>query len=189
MYLKELIWELSQRLEIVIDKLITKTTKELISFKITLLIESRNVHRPKSRAVYSSLINTIKWRERTPTCKFINAEMAGDIFLFKYLSVNSVKKTMKAITRTSYSLSMAFTFSVLPMRIEAPSNWINRTVSDQKADSSTDYHLETLKFLVCFLFVFFFDSIFLINRENTWLSRSFPPFQNSFPVPVYTPSL
>ena len=88
-----------------------------------------------------------------------------------------LRKTINVVNSKSYPLSMPFTFSLLPMRMEAQSNWINRTVADNRNDSSTNYHLVTSKFLVC--------SLSLLNRENTWVSRSFLPFQNSFPVPVH----
>ena len=65
--------------------------------------------------------------------------------MFKYFSVDHIKKTMNVI-----NTECGFRFFVLPMRMEAPNNWINRTVSDKKGDSSTYYHLETLKFLVFF---------------------------------------
>ena len=94
----------------------------------------RNVHRPERRAVYTSLQLLIhqKGTKRTSTFKFINAEKAGDIFLFKYFSVDDIKKTMNVINNKSYPLSMLFTFSVLPCgSMDAQSKSINRTVPDK----------------------------------------------------------
>ena len=63
----------------------------------------RNVHRSGPRAVDTSLQLLIheKGSKRTSTCKFIHAEKAGDIFLFKYFSVNHIKKTMNVINSKS----------------------------------------------------------------------------------------
>ena len=63
------------------------------------MVKSRNVHRPETRAVYASPINTIKSRQRDVDIQ-IHAEKAG------ILSVAHIKKTMKVMNSTSYQENM-----------------------------------------------------------------------------------